>query len=68
MLLFPADIQADFCACTGKSPPKGKSIDDYSADEIMIFADIMNALSRKLLGYHTPEELFDAELDRIYAV
>ena len=48
--------------------PKGKSIDDYSADEIMIFADIMNALSRKLLGYHTPEELFDAELDRIYAV
>ena len=47
---------------------KGKSIDDYSADEIMIFADIMNALPRKLLGYHTPEELFDAELDRIYAV
>ena len=34
----------------------------------MIFDDIMNALSRKLLGYHTPEELFDAELDRIYAV
>ena len=48
--------------------PKGKSIDDYSADEIMIFADIMNALPRKLLGYHTPEELFDAEPDRIYAV
>lgn len=48
--------------------PKGQSIDDYSADEIMIFADIMNALPRKLLGYHTPEELFDAELDRIYAV
>ena len=48
--------------------PKGKSIDDYSADEILIFADIMNALPRKLLGYHTPEELFDAELDRIYAV
>ena len=44
--------------------PKGKSIDDYSADEIMIFADIMNALPRKLLGYHTPEELFDAELER----
>lgn len=48
--------------------PKGQSIDDYSADEILIFADIMNALPRKLLGYHTPEELFDAELDRIYAV
>ena len=46
---------------------KGKSIDDYTADEIMIFADIINGLPRKLLGYHTPEELFDAELDRIYA-
>ena len=48
--------------------PKGKSIDDYTADEVMIFADIINGLPRKLLGYHTPEELFDAELDRIYAV
>lgn len=47
--------------------PKGKSIGDYTADEIMIFADIINGLPRKLLGYHTPEELFDAELDRIYA-
>ena len=47
--------------------PKGKSIDDYTADEIMIFADIINGLPRKLLDYHTPEELFDAELDRIYA-
>lgn len=47
--------------------PKGKSIDDYTADEIMIFADIINALPRKILGYRTPEELFDAELDHIYA-
>lgn len=47
--------------------PKGKSIDDYSADEIMIFADIINGLPRKLLGYQTPEELFEKELDRIYA-
>ena len=47
--------------------PKGKSIDDYTADEIMIFADIINGLPRKNLGYHSPEELFDAELDRIYA-
>ena len=38
--------------------PKGKSIDDYTADEIMIFADIINAMPRKLLGYKTPEELF----------
>ena len=47
--------------------PKGKSVDDFTADEIMIFADIINGLPRKLLGYRTPEELFDAELDRIYA-
>ena len=47
--------------------PKGKSIDDYTADEIMIFADLINALPRKRLGYRTPEELFDAELDRIFA-
>lgn len=33
----------------------------------MIFADIINGLPRKLLDYHTPEELFDAELDRIYS-
>jgi IS30 family transposase len=48
--------------------PKGKSINDYSADEIMIFADIINGLPRKSLNYHTPEELFEAELDKIYAV
>ena len=47
--------------------PKGKSVDDFTADEIMLFADIINGLPRKLLGYRTPEELFDAELDRIYA-
>ena len=48
--------------------PKGKSIDDYAADDIMYFADKINNLPRKILGYHTPEELFERELDRIYAV
>jgi IS30 family transposase len=47
---------------------KGKSLNDYSAEEIMIFADIINGLPRKSLNYHTPEELFEAELDKIYAV
>lgn len=47
--------------------PKGKSIDDYTADEIMIFADIINGLPRKQLNYRTPEELLDEELDRIFA-
>ena len=46
--------------------PKGKSIADYSADDILFFADRINGLPRKLLGYYTPEELFDKQLDRIY--
>lgn len=46
--------------------PKGKSISDYSADEICFFADCINGLPRKILDYHTPEELFDRQLDRIY--
>jgi len=46
--------------------PKGKSISDYSIDDILFFADKINSLPRKILGYHTPEELFEMELDRIY--
>lgn len=48
--------------------PKGKSISDYSADDICFFADCINGLPRKILGYRTPEELFEEQLDRIYAV
>ena len=47
--------------------PKGKSIADYSEEDIQFFADRINALPRKILGYQTPEELFEQELDRIYA-
>lgn len=47
--------------------PKGKSIADYSEEDIQFFADRINALPRKILGYRTPEELFEQELDRIYA-
>ena len=47
--------------------PKGKSIENYTAEEVMIFADIINGMPRKILGYHTPEESFDAELDRTFA-
>ena len=45
----------------------GKSIEDYSADDIMYFADKINNLPRKILNYHTPEELFEKQLDLIYA-
>ena len=47
--------------------PKGKSISDYTADEICFFADCINGLPRKILGYSSPEELFEAQLDRLYA-
>lgn len=46
--------------------PKGRSISDFTAEEILAFSDEINATPTKRLGYHTPEELFDAELDRIY--
>ena len=48
--------------------PKSESINKYSAEQILNFADEMNALPRKTLGYFTPEELFDECLDQIYAV
>lgn len=47
--------------------PKGKRIDSFNAEDILFIADWSNGLPRKILGYHTPEELFEAELDRIYA-
>lgn len=47
--------------------PKGISIENYSAEQILMFADDMNALPRKALAYATPEELFDAFLDQIYS-
>ncbi|XOQ44707.1 MAG: hypothetical protein ACFWTN_09735 [Clostridium sp.] len=33
-----------------------------------MFADEINATPRKRLGYQTPEELFDAQLDTIYTL
>ena len=47
--------------------PKGKSISDYTVDEICFFADCINALPRKILNYKTPEELFDRQLDLIHS-
>lgn len=47
--------------------PKGVSMAEYSGDDISYMADWANTLPRKILGYRTPDELFEAELDRIYA-
>jgi IS30 family transposase len=48
--------------------PEGVSIENYSAEQILWYADEMNALPRKHLGYATPEELFDEFLDQVYSV
>ena len=47
--------------------PKGKSSSDYDADDICFFADCINGLPRKILGYRTPEMMFESFLDAIYA-
>lgn len=48
--------------------PKGISIDRFTSEKILSFADEMNDLPRKSLDYATPEELFDEFLDRVYLV
>lgn len=48
--------------------PKGVSMAGYSAEDIAYMADWANALPRRILGYRTPDELFEVELDRIYAL
>lgn len=47
--------------------PKGRRIDSYSDDQITQIEVWCNTLPRRLLGYRSPDELFEAELDRIYA-
>ena len=47
---------------------KELSIDRFSKEKILSFADEMNDMPRKLLDYATPEELFDEFLDRIYSI
>lgn len=46
---------------------KGKRIDSYTEEQIVEIEVWANDLPRKCLGYKTPDEIFEAELDRIYA-
>ena len=48
--------------------PKGKRIDHYDAQTIADVETWANSLPRKILGYKTPDELFEDELDKIYQV
>ena len=47
--------------------PKGKRISDYCVDKVAAVEEWMNTLPRKILGYLTPEHLFEKHLDKIYA-
>ncbi len=47
--------------------PKGISIENFSDEYILSAADELNGRPRRKLDYHTPEELFEAFLDRVYA-
>ena len=46
--------------------PKGDYINNYSLQEIIDIETWCNSLPRKLLAYHTPDEIFERELDHIY--
>ena len=47
--------------------PKGKRISDYSEDDILAVELWANSLPRRILGYKTPDEAFEEEMDKIYA-
>ena len=47
--------------------PKGKCMRDYNHDDIAFIEEWMNTLPRKILGYKTPEEVFEEQLDLIYS-
>lgn len=46
--------------------PKGDYIHNYSLQQIINIETWRNSLPRKILAYHTPDEIFERELDRIY--
>ena len=47
---------------------KGKRIDSYTDEQISQIEVWCNSLPRRVHGYKTPDELFEAELDKIYTV
>lgn len=40
----------------------------YEPGDVLHFGDVINAIPRKILGYKTPENLFEVEVDKIYSV
>lgn len=47
--------------------PKGVSIELFTDEDILAAADELNGRPRRKLGYCTPEELFEAFLDSVFA-
>lgn len=43
-------------------------METYNDEDIFYIADKINARPGKRLNYYSPEELFEAELDTIYAM
>ncbi|KJY60002.1 Transposase [Lactobacillus kimbladii] len=48
--------------------PKGQSIKDYDLRQIYGIEEWCNNLPRKILAYHTPDELYERRLDCIYQI
>lgn len=47
--------------------PKGTSIDSYTQEQILEISYMINSMPRKVLDYQTAEELYEAELDKVYS-
>ena len=47
--------------------PKGKRFVDCSDEDILTIELWDNGLPRKILGYQTPDEAFNEEMDKIFA-
>ena len=43
-------------------------IDSYTAEDVFEIELWYNSLPRKILGYHSPEEIFSEGLDKIYSL
>lgn len=48
--------------------PKGMSIELFTDEDILNMADELNQRPRRILGYHSPTELFDMFLDEVYSI
>ena len=58
----------DLPEAISRRPVKRLSIQVYSENDILSFADSMNDSPRRVLRYRTPNEMFEKQLDRIYAL